>query len=222
MSQVGCGTAVPSVFFLNKILSGPPSDETTEIHLQDYNASVFELITFPNLVLSWCKISFSFDLALILIVLVIDMSPASKNFRETTSVLEDPESELPAADPTVVADIPMSPALKAAFLASLKDHSVVLRFFSGSWHTFKIERPYEIILTSETIYRSESMASLISLLQSACGPQATCLVAAKVLYFGVGGGVTAFVNAVEETSGKAETVWEKTSGVGRKILSVQW
>jgi hypothetical protein len=33
-------------------LLGPAQE--TEIHLQDYNRSVLELVTFPNVLLAWC------------------------------------------------------------------------------------------------------------------------------------------------------------------------
>ena len=49
-----------------------------------------------------------------------------------------------------------------------------------------------------------------------------CLVAAKVLYFGVGGGVQEFVKDVESQGGKVEDVWDQRDGVARKIMSIQW
>jgi len=54
-----------------------------------------------------------------------------------------------------------------------------------------------------------------------------CLVAAKVLYFGVGGSVSEFVRAVEgsnnrKKNGRVETVWEKRAGVARSIMRVYW
>jgi len=51
-----------------------------------------------------------------------------------------------------------------------------------------------------------------------------CLVAAKVLYFGVGGGVSEFVRTVEGSpwKGKVETVWEKIAGVGRSVMRIRW
>ena len=103
-------------------------------------------------------------------------------------------------------------------------------------------------LTSETIYRPDGLNALIKLMGEACGYGAgtknregrleettrrklslgsplirgtyTCLVAAKVLYFGVGGGVSQFVRAVEEGThtqekslGKVEVVWVRKGGV---------
>ena len=31
-----------------------PSVKETHVHLQDYNRSVLELVTFPNVLLTWC------------------------------------------------------------------------------------------------------------------------------------------------------------------------
>ena len=73
-----------------------------------------------------------------------------------------------------------------------------------------------------------ALPALIELLRIASGEQSICLVAAKVLYFGVGGGIAEFVAALEqEARGKswkadARTVWERNTGVGRKILQIEW
>ena len=135
---------------------------------------------------------------------------------------------------------------------------------SGSWENllrerFQDSRPqsaYDLVLTSETIYRTESLDALVGIMRKAClasaqavsatgagssstdpsassssapardislGGKPLCLVAAKVLYFGVGGGVPDFVRAVEDGGlGHVETVLERTKGVGRKILRVEW
>jgi protein-histidine N-methyltransferase len=54
-SQIGCGTSIPSLYILHRIFSSPPSQNQTHIHLQDYNASVLELVTIPNIILTWCS-----------------------------------------------------------------------------------------------------------------------------------------------------------------------
>ena len=123
-------------------------------------------------------------------------------------------------------------------MASLQDHGVSLRFLSGSWDTFDIPAAggkYDIVLTSETIYRPESLPSLVALMRAASTPPApkgpqppidtlgSCLVAAKVIYFGVGGGVSEFVNTVSGAKqGEVKTVWESYVGVGRKVMRVEW
>lgn len=52
------------------------------------------------------------------------------------------------------------------------------------------------------------------------------LVAAEVLYFGVGGGVDAFEEAVRGCGGAVERVagpWEEAKvGVGRRVMRVTW
>ncbi|KAF8903025.1 hypothetical protein CPB85DRAFT_1377111 [Mucidula mucida] len=203
--EIGCGTAVPSLYLIRTLFSGPRATNPTEIHLQDYNASVLELITCPNIVVAWY------------------MSDASKPYRESAApLLDDPEAELPPADPSSAADIPITPKLKAAFLASLKEYSINLRFSSGSWRTLIPDHRYDVVLTSETIYRSESVPPLVALLKSSCCPNTICLVAAKVFYFGVGGGIAAFIKAVKESSGDSKAVWERNAGVGRKILRIHW
>jgi protein-histidine N-methyltransferase len=163
----------------------------------------------------------------------------------------------PLIDPSNPGELPITPELKAAFLLSLQELNITVRFFSGSWNTFNsletIGRGgYDILLTSETIYQNESLQPLITLMRTACtrhsetpienlvasqlkihedsgaktveggDPERLCLVAAKVLYFGVGGGVSDFLRAVEATKARVETVLERKEGVGRKVMRVWW
>ncbi|KJA26922.1 hypothetical protein HYPSUDRAFT_132346 [Hypholoma sublateritium FD-334 SS-4] len=225
--DVGCGTGVPSMYVLRELLECLEPNEKgatkTEIHLQDYNASVLQLMTLPNMLLTWYP------------------------YRYTTN---DSETA-PTIDLNVPGEVIITPQLKSAFLESLASLNITLRFFSGSWDTFSpIETAgksgYDVLLTSETIYRTESLGPLINLMHSACTGKAPptleslvsdlniskstpsesrpslCLVAAKVLYFGVGGGVSDFLQAIEGHKGRVETVLERRAGVGRKIMRVYW
>lgn len=104
-----------------------------------------------------------------------------------------------------------------------------------------------MILTSETIYQTDSLESLVDLMQAACTRKTKeslsglisslniseeeasevscpyhCLVAAKVLYFGVGGGVSEFLESIERRKGRAKTVQERNVGVGRRVMRVEW
>ncbi|KAH9849045.1 hypothetical protein C2E23DRAFT_738159 [Lenzites betulinus] len=247
--EFGCGTAVPSLYLLHCVFSGEPStDNDIHIHMQDYNELVLRLVTLPNVVLAWY------------------MSPASQAFRSSTSTEpedktdEDAEFEpLPPADPSEPGELQITPALTAAFLESLRQYGVHLKFFSGSWGTFDIGAaggPYHVVLTSETIYRPESLGSLVDLLRRASAISGDntatalvertsqlslkegsdlrrlahepylCVVAAKLVYFGVGGGVAEFVQAVESGQGGGKgtvhTIWEKAQGVKRSIMQVTW
>jgi len=144
----------------------------------------------------------------------LDFSPAAEQYRSGET--DDPESagEL---------QITLDQTLKSAFLEALHTYKISIRLYAGSWETFPIpDERYDTVLTSETIYRTDSLPSLINLLKATCSPSGQCLVAAKVLYFGVGGGISDFVKQVEQAEGTATSVWSKEEGVGRKILSVHW
>jgi protein-histidine N-methyltransferase len=50
-----------------------------------------------------------------------------------------------------------------------------------------------------------------------------CFVAAKVLYFGVGGGVSDFIDYIAKNDiGKARVVKERNVGVGRVIMTLEF
>ena len=233
--------------------------------LQDYNALVLRLLTLPNIVLAWCKSSLTrySSLRVLIFVFTLDMSSASASFRTSNQPFDtDPDVEeepLPPVDPTQTGTLPLSPELVAAFLASLKERRITIRLFSGSWEGFNATcagGPFDVVLTSETIYRPESLRALVKVMRDACtvpgsleekaaqikigdanreqaggdGPY-LCLVAAKRVYFGVGGGVAEFIKAVEEGEGtsvtgsagsKVEMIWERTEGVKRIVMRVTW
>ncbi|KAI0031588.1 hypothetical protein K488DRAFT_6360, partial [Vararia minispora EC-137] len=226
--EIGCGTAVPSLLLFQRLLESlakhapdEPAPKATSFHLQDYNRSVLELVTLPNILLTWYA------------------SPLAEAYRASE---DHPD---PGDEPDL--HLSITPTFLSAFQASLSQHRVNLRFFSGSWDGFDVARvldapgvAYNVVLTSETIYRTDSTSSLLRLLREACLSGAptpttslpedieqtrsyTCLVAAKVLYFGVGGGVAEFVRAVEtDGRGRVDTVWEQATGVARRILRITW
>ncbi|KAJ7803483.1 hypothetical protein B0H14DRAFT_2887700 [Mycena olivaceomarginata] len=204
--EVGCGTGIPSVYLLSYLFS-ENSNVNAHVHMQDYNASVLELITFRTLS-------------------SLDMSPSSAAYRAAAA-----DEECPPGDPTIPGELTITPALKSAFTASIAKLGISLAFFSGPWEGLttylrsSVETKHDLVLTSETIYRTEALPALIQLLHQACADAQSrplCLVAAKVLYFG-------FVRALRSkdmvdkgSSGTAESVWERKVGVGRKIMRIDW
>ncbi|PIL35683.1 hypothetical protein GSI_02413 [Ganoderma sinense ZZ0214-1] len=254
--ELGCGTAAPSLYLIHSIFSAEPStDARVQVHLQDYNELVLRLVTLPNIILSWY------------------MSPASSKYRSSSpaggseSNDDDEPAPLPPADLSQPGELALTPELKTAFLESLQAHGIHLKLFSGSWSTFDVERaggPYDVLLTSETIYRTASLGSLVDLMRRATAPTTQagssasledsasrlslsdsedlkvlagapylCLVAAKLVYFGVGGGANEFIEAVENStaglgpggersSSQVQTVWETNKGVKRSIMRVVW
>ena len=82
-----------------------------------------------------------------------------------------------------------------------------------------------LILSSETIYSPLSLqpfvTTLLSLLQRSRHHDSMALVAAKKIYFGVGGGVDNFMSLVREQGGLVEVLKDiNDGGVGRVILKV--
>ena len=184
------------------------------------------------------------------------MSPSSASYRDAfktgTDVDEDSEHPpLPPSDPGAPGELPINPALVAAFLESLSDKNLHIHFLCGSWSTYNIDGRFDIILTSETMYRLENIPDLLDVLWKAYtnSPSQTidvtleevvqkklslddprCYVAGKVLYFGVGGGLPVFISGLEDPKdskcsrrcGKCEILKEHSQGVVRKVLQVSW
>ncbi|KAG8729667.1 hypothetical protein FRC11_008257 [Ceratobasidium sp. 423] len=239
--ELGCGTAMPSLAILQKLLNeDPPSQRggETVFHLQDYNSSVLEYVTLPNIILVWffSKAGESYRAT----IPPSSPKPDSKSKLPDVSNLtlesvpeeDEEETETPekpelSYDPhafkiTEPGDLAFTPALRSAFLDSLASYRIGLRFFSGPWDGFRPTTPYDLVLTSETIYQPTSLPSLVRLLRDATKPSGKCLVAAKMVYFGVGGGIREFEQALEKGGGSARCVWEQREGVGRSIMQVMY
>jgi protein-histidine N-methyltransferase len=220
---------VPTLLLLDRLFAslapesaqaGSAGDEEyleTEIHLQDYNHTVLELITFPNVLLAWCAFPSSL-FASRTQLFTTDVSPLSAPYRASAPDADsDSDSDDRAARSSGYERRPgaltVTPELLAAFTPSLDAHSVRLCFFSSGWMSLRIKLeqrpPYDIVLASETIYRTDALSAFLGVLRVVMreAPQRTlCLVAAKVLYFGVGGGVQEFVRAVEDEGRTVQTV----------------
>lgn len=239
--ELGCGTAIPSLAILQKLLNeDPPSPQgdNTVFHLQDYNSSVLEFVALPNVILVWffSKAGEAYRAT----IPPPSPKPASKSKLPDVSNItlesvpeeDEEEAEIPEQPPvthdphafniTEPGDLSFTPALRSAFLDSLAAHHIELRFFSGPWDGFNPATPYDLVLTSETIYQPTSVPSLVRLLRDASGSSGKCLVAAKMVYFGVGGGIREFEQVLEKGGGSAKCVWEQREGVGRSIMQVTY
>lgn len=135
----------------------------------------------------------------------------------------------PDAAPDDDSDIELTPELITSFRDFLGRHRISLRFFAGGWSTFPLRSSnFDLILTSETIYSTSSLPPLVDLLQKCPAPGADVFVAAKTVYFGVGGGEVEFRKEVEARGGRLESVWStsdgtsRTDGVGRVVLRATW
>ncbi|KAF8594403.1 hypothetical protein BDV93DRAFT_565456, partial [Ceratobasidium sp. AG-I] len=255
--ELGCGTAIPTLAILQSLFDQPVptgSVPDTEVHLQDYNASVLEYVTLPNIILVWffSKAAEAYRATLpppspkisnkplpdVANLTLESVTEEDEDEVESSEVppTQDPEtvtsSQAYTLDPSEPGELTFSPALQSAFLASLDEHRIKIRLFSGPWDKYDVPKvlgstesqSYDLVLTFETIYQPSSLPSLVRLLREATGSTGTCLVAAKLVYFGVGGGIKEFEKAMGEgeAKGKMESVWEQREGVGRSILKVEF
>lgn len=121
------------------------------------------------------------------------------------------------------------------FEQALSQFGIQLRFFAGGWDTLDLEPLADVILSSETTYALDTIPSLRRVLAASSWPtdeenvkagidtQTTlCLIASKVLYFGVGGGVEPFRSDVLAHRGWCKHVRSFTAGVGRSVLQIGW
>ena len=187
----------------DRLLSREQSEDLPRINLVlcDYNLPVLRLSAIPNLLLMWCA---------------------------HQSLLT----------PGVDCDLDIDSDLCNQFMLHLKSHNIEVTCIAGAWTpqlTSMIPRqppssliPVKtVVLASETIYSPATIPSftdtLLSLLRDLHANQqlATGLVAAKRVYFGVGGGVDEFVKVLQDHHAESQVVWEnKEAGIGRVILEV--
>jgi protein-histidine N-methyltransferase len=171
---MGCGTAIPTLtLFHYAITEHLPLLFT----LTDYNAAVLRLVTLPNLLLTWAS----------------TLQPTAPPFSA-----EEPNPLLDSGD----GDLAITPELTAAFINHLRAQGLELTFISGSWtppDPFLSLIPSAptmntLILASETIYSPTALSSFTAALTGLLSRVrlGKAMIAAKRVYFGVGGSVDAF------------------------------
>ncbi|KAL3246937.1 hypothetical protein ABHI18_012572 [Aspergillus niger] len=213
--ELGAGTAIPSLSLFAQLLSNPATTaqgKKTHFTFADYNSAVLRLVTFPNLLLTWLHYTQS------------SSSPSEG---------ESEEDEL----------LDITPTLIQSFQEDLSARGITISFISGAWSPAFVDLVFSqqeshsqtLVLASETIYSPASLGAfsetLIALLRRAAvtpGQQSGALVAAKKVYFGVGGGVDEFLAVLGGVAGAQgvkvdvqERLDVKSEGVGRVVLGVR-
>ncbi|EKD19018.1 uncharacterized protein L3040_006512 [Drepanopeziza brunnea f. sp. 'multigermtubi'] len=194
--ELGCGTALPSLAVLQWLLQNSNPQAALSLGLADYNPTVLQLVTLPNILLSWAQ-----------------------NSRKDSW---EAEGELDLDEEVI-----------KAFLSDLASHQVKLSFFSGAWSPEFVQLVKEgmgqttarlTIIGAETIYSPTALKSfeetLMTLLGTMPDNERTSLVAAKKVYFGVGGSMEDFCNMVRSTGGVVEQIREESDGVRRAVVEV--
>ncbi|KAJ5491514.1 hypothetical protein N7539_003081 [Penicillium diatomitis] len=221
MIELGAGTAVPSLTLFAQILAQTNLNESesasrrkAHFTFADYNDAVLRLVTLPNLLLTWQSSR--------------SQSTVNAEFTQASS-RPDQEEEL---------DI--TPELIDEFKNDLARRGISIDLISGGWSPEFIDLVYSrpavencetLVLASETIYSpatllpfSETLLSLLRRSKTQIG-SSRAMVAAKKVYFGVGGGVDEFLAVLKDVCGdelQVERVLDvQSEGVGRVVLEVR-
>jgi protein-histidine N-methyltransferase len=196
--ELGAGSAIPACSILRRKLQRPSSSSKLHFTLCDYNEDVLKLCTAPNMFLN----------AHLAIYPPEDRAQADQDFD-----LED-------IDTGILVD-------------RLASSGITVNMISGEWSKRFVELVLSesqdtprnlLVLASETIYSPDSLLAfseaLIALLHSNAS-SAKALIAAKKIYFGVGGGVDEFVQEIQKRGATVKILSDvSTAGVGRVILEV--
>ncbi|KAA1085777.1 hypothetical protein PGT21_018885 [Puccinia graminis f. sp. tritici] len=243
--EIGCGTAVPTVSLCFKLFAfllarnrAPQLQSSSdrqhdlespilEILLQDFNADVLKLLTFPNILLAFYRAS--------MMTSKLEQADVSEEREENGSSTEE---RMDSSEETEE-DLEITDELKTDFELFLRENRIRLTLIYGPWSTFELpgalssnltmsvpgnsgkqrRKGCEVIMSSETLYSTASLPDLITVLlsskinnlihQTDDDPQrleegkeshsTTILIASKSVYFGVGGGTHSFVDLVENT-----------------------
>jgi protein-histidine N-methyltransferase len=209
--ELGVGSGIPSLAILREALSRTRlGNKSIKFTFCDYNEEVLKLVTVPNVLLSWWE------------------------FCVNQGAIGVQNNFIGEAD---LDDINEDMARR--FISDCKSKGVSFDFVSGAWgaslvdfvrSSFRSEEDFPtgqhnmIILASETIYSPASLSAFVNTVADLLGGmrrRGTALVAAKRIYFGVGGGVLEFAQEMRRVGASIKEVMNITdSGVGRVILEI--
>lgn len=178
----------------------------------DYNDAVLRLVTLPNLLLTW----------------YINCQQSSEAVADQNPSQVQPEEEL---------DI--TPELVNEFKNDLSKRGITFDFISGGWSPEFVDMVFSVraaedfktlLLASETIYSPASLRAfsetLLQILRrsSTDSTKSRAMIAAKKVYFGVGGGVDEFLAVLRDVAANELEVQQRvdvqSEGVGRVVLEV--
>ena len=177
--EMGCGSALPSLVLFQYAIKNQLGIYFT---LTDYNADVVRLVTLPNLLLTW--------------VSTLSIEESKTLFPETGNPLLGQEEN---------GELYITPEILSTFKKAVSEIGIIMTFISGSWTP--VDKLLEMIpsssdlntfiLGSETIYSPASLTAFTDAIVALMGRVKTgkAIVAAKRVYFGVGGSVDGFREA---------------------------
>ncbi|WVF66910.1 hypothetical protein IAT40_001653 [Kwoniella sp. CBS 6097] len=247
--EVGCGTSLPTAYLLRSLLFLPPATTSpthqTTFHLQDYNSLVLSLVSLPNLILA----SLPFlptealhppeeeeDVETVLpdleqpgnIHLTPTLIQAFRTLLEERSIelvftyghwaglaaeLQDKSKQGEGYGLILTAETIYAEESHQSLLDVLR---AGVKKGDSSKGTEHVDVGLEDSLGDLKVVDEWKRKALRD------GGDGFVLVAAKVLYFGVGGGLQGFLEQVENSGGWYRNVKEWVKGVGRKVVQVGW
>ncbi|KAG5363379.1 Histidine protein methyltransferase 1 [Yarrowia sp. B02] len=196
--ELGCGQGLPAIFLIQRLLKTGNSGKIT---LADYNDSVLSLVTAPNVLLNLCN------------MLTVEELSALQTADEDTAEGQTRVQE---------GELDVTEGLVDRIEQLLADKGVEVEFVSGAWSPefVRLVGQYSLVLASETIYSLDTLPVFTNtLLNIGAGDM---LVAAKKVYFGVGGGIHEFESLVTERGFWLEGVEDiEDAGVARGVWTVK-
>jgi protein-histidine N-methyltransferase len=206
---------LPSLALFQWALAGRQLSEAKlplVLTLADYNPSVLFLVTLPNFILAWAI-----------------------QQRGENPILDG------AFSPDGEMELELTSGVLQAFKDTLSSNQISLLFLSGAWSpefvqllSSSVPSPLAdtvgevstLVMGAETIYSPFALesfaATLLAILEqdrrSHPGDQSTAIIAAKRLYFGVGGSLDDFVDKMKSLGANVETLREETQGVRRGVV----
>lgn len=200
---------MPSLALFQWALSKESQESPLRLTLADYNPTVLQLVTMPNFLLAWAL-----------------------QRRGRSQLIEDALS--------TEGELDITEQVTDAFQIFLQSSQITLSFVSGGWSPEFVDLTYNnavspddtagnsqtLILGAETIYSPFALTSftetLLSMLRKERTDrptgQAIAVVAAKRLYFGVGGSLDDFVEKVSSLGVAVSNMREETEGVRRGVV----
>ncbi|KAG6029743.1 hypothetical protein E4U40_000301 [Claviceps sp. LM458 group G5] len=219
--ELGCGTALPSLALFQWTMAmasehqsqrGAQTQRAISFILADYNPTVLQLVTLPNFILTWA--------------LHQQQHAPIPALQEAFSLQEPGEGELE-----------LTPEVLDSFRMYLSEHAIYLSFLSGGWSPEFVHLLYSLpshsppqaetaacmclLLGAETIYSPFALQAFVDMVVAVLEREAgntSAWVAAKKLYFGVGGSLDDFVTQVMSRDVLVESVREETEGVRRGVV----
>lgn len=179
-----------------------------ELVLADYNPTVLYLVTLPNFIISW----------------------AIQHYNSRPLLQEALSAE---------GELELTPDLIDAFKNFLSQSNMSISFCSGAWspefvdllyssaaHTNPTDDLQTLVLGAETIYSPYALASFADTVFAILEKEkverpdgkAVAIVAAKKLYFGVGGSLDDFVTRMTDVGLLVDAIREEAEGVRRGVV----